>query len=279
MNYPLEGFERETLITVLNSKRVWLVHVIVNALLMVAFFYWTRIPEASGFQFAMSVLSGLIILFVTLELHCATFDYFRLAGNSTLTQSLQRSIARVPAFLLWSIIFGLVLWLIGQLWSYDAQIGASVRRVLPGVIRRGVTPRFAVSVVTATIWCTYFFLWPILCLPLGAQVAIKSFRGFLSAVTLRPARSLRFWILYFVCFMIGAYIPYRLAWMTPTGPSSLNAQTWSMVIRLGTAYLLLVTAWLVLCAAIMRATAGDDAVFRERVPRPDPTPASSSISN
>jgi hypothetical protein len=253
MNHPLQGFERETVLTVLNSKRVWLVHIIVNALLMAAFFYWTRIPEASGLQFALSVLSGLVIAFATLELHCATFDYFRPAGEFSLTQSLRRSAARVPAFLLWSIIFGLILWIIGQLWSYDAQIGASVRRVLPGFVRRGVTPRFAVFTVTATIWFLYFFLWPILCLPVGAQVAIRNFGGFLSAVVLRPVRSLRFWILYFVCFIIGAYLPYRLAWLTPAKPSSLSAQTWSMVIRLGLAYLLLVTAWLVLCAAIMRA--------------------------
>jgi hypothetical protein len=68
---------------------------------------------------------------------------------------------------------------------------------------------------------------------------------------------------YVVCFIFGAYVPYKLVWMIPTKPSTLNAQTWSMVIRLGGGYLLIVTAWLVLCAAIMRASDGDAALASE----------------
>jgi hypothetical protein len=90
-------------------------------------------------------------------------------------------------------------------------------------------------------------------LPVGAQVAAKNFRGFFSAAAFRPIRELRFWIAYVVCFLIGAYLPYTLAWMVPQKPSSLIAQAASMTGRLGFGYLLAVTAWVVLCAAIVRA--------------------------
>src|SRR5712692_4504018 len=127
MNPRMQGFERDILTAVVTSKRVWLVHVVVNALLMVAFFYWTRIPEESGLQFALTVTSGLLIVFVPLWLHSATFDYFRPAAGRSLRGSLRHCVLRVPAFLLWSAIFGVVLWLLGQLWGYDEQIGGWAR--------------------------------------------------------------------------------------------------------------------------------------------------------
>ncbi len=266
MNPRMQGFERDTVMAVVNSKRVWLLHVIVNALLMVAFFYWTRIPEETGLQFALTVAGGLLIVFVTLWLHSATFDYFRPASKPSLKESLRGSAACVPAFLVWLVIFGLGLWLIGQLWNYDEQIGGWVRHLLPGFLRRVVTPRSAFSATFWLVWFLYSFLWPILFLPVGAQVAVKKLRGFYTAAAFRPLRELRFWIVYFVCFIIGAYVPYKLVWMTPTKPSTLNEQTWSMVVRFGIGYLLLVTAWLLLCAAIMRA--GDAAGAGEPEPEP-----------
>lgn len=263
----MQGFERYTLMSVANSKRVWLVHVVANALLMVAFFYWTRIPEASGLQFALTVVSGVLIAFVALWLHSATFDYFRPAKHN-LKELFRRSAARVPAFLVWSVIFGLGLWLIGQLWSYDEQAGGWLRHLLPAFLRRVVKPRSAFSASSWVVWFLYFFFWPILWLPVGGQVAVKNFRGFLSAAAFRPLRELRFWIVYFVCFVIGAYVPCKLVWMTPTKPSTLTEQTWSMVARFGVGYLLVVTTWLVLCAAIMRASDSDEEPAAEPESKP-----------
>lgn len=260
MSTGMHGFERDTLSAVLNSKRVWLVHLIGNALLMVAFFYWIRIPEETGWQFALTILGALVIAFGTLWLHSATFDYFSLASEQQFKSSLRRSVARLPAFLLWTIAFGVVLWLIGQLWTYDEQTGGYARHSLPLFIRKGVTPRSMFSGAHWGVWFLYFFLWPILFLPVGGQVAVMNFYGFWSAAAFRPIRRWRFWLAYLVCFVVGAYVPYTLAWMVPRKPSPLSEQTWSMVLRLGFGYLLLVTAWIVLCAAIMRASDGEETV-------------------
>jgi len=268
MNSRMQAFERDTVLAVVNSKRLWLLHALVNALLMAAFFYWTRIPEETGLQFALTVVGGLLITFVILWLHSATFDFFRPTGERRLKESLRRSAACVPAFLVWSVLFGIGLWFIGQLWTYDEQAGGWIRHLLPGFLRRIVTPRSAFSAMSWLVGFLYFFFWPILFLPLGAQVAVKNFGGFYTAAAFRPLREVRFWIVYFFCFIIGAYVPYKLAWMTPTKPSPLNEQTWSMVIRLGVGYLLMVTAWLVLCAAIMHASDGDAELVREPEPEP-----------
>jgi hypothetical protein len=252
MNPAMAGFERESLMAVVNSKRVWLTHVIANAVLMVAFFYWTRIPDERGWQFAITVVAGVLIAFFTLWLHGATFNYF--AKRDGFTLAFKRSVARVPWFLLWTVIFGAVLWAIGHAWDYDAQTGGWLRHLLPGFARKGSSPKTVISLTSAVIWFLFYFLWPVIALPMGAQTAVRGIRGMFSRTAFRPLRSLHFWMLYAAIFLVCAYVPYKLAWMTPTQASSLNAQTWSMVIRLGVAYLLVVTGWLVLCAAIARAT-------------------------
>lgn len=274
MSSRMNGLERATLDDVLMSKRVWLIHLVTNALLLVGFFYWTRIPEATGVQFAFTIVFGLAIAFVALWLQSATFHYFRPRSDHHFAASLRKSLSHIPAFLVWAVVFGLVLWWIGRLWSYDQQIGGWARHALPLFLRRRVTPR---SLFAASHWITWFLsciLWPILFLPFGGQAAAKSFRGFISPDAFRPMRQLRFWIAYLVCFVLGAYVPYTLAWMVPKRPSSLTAQTISMVVRLGIGYLLLVTAWVVLCAVIMRACEGEPEAVRETRPAPSLAPLS-----
>lgn len=95
-------------------------------------------------------------------------------------------------------------------------------------------------------------------------MAVKNFRGFWAAAALRPIRRWRFWLAYLVCFVVGAYFPYYLAWMVPRKPSPLSDQTWSMVLRLGFGYLLLVTAWVILCAAVMRASVEPESVTKSQ---------------
>jgi len=263
MSIRMQSFERETLNAVWQSKSVWLAHVVVNAALMLAFFYWLKIHDSNGGMFALTVIWGLVIAFVTLSLHAATFDFFRHSPR-VFTSSLRRAASHIVALLIWAVMFGYVLWLIAHLWNYDEQIGGWARHALPGFLRGHVSPRSVISAATAFIGFLFFFLWPIIFLPIGSLVASKGFRGFFTAVAFRPLREVRFWALYIVCFVVGGYLPHKLAWMTPTKSSSLSAQTWSMLIRLGLAYLLLVTAWMVVCSAIGRATDGEVEIASEK---------------
>ena len=249
------SIERDSVMAVLHSKRVWLIHVVGNALLFAAFFYWLQIKEETGISFTLAVLSGLSIVFCALLLHGATFDYFREGSESSFMAAVRRVLARLPWLPLWAVVFGLVLWLIAQLWTYDAQAGGWARHVLPEFLRKRVSPRTMISASSNLVWFLFFFVAPIILLPIGAQTASFGMRGMFGARAWRPLREWRFWVLYAVCFFFGAYLPYKLAYMTPTKPSPLSSQTWSLLIRLGLGYLLFVTMWLVLCAAVVHATA------------------------
>jgi hypothetical protein len=257
------SIERDSVMAVLHSKRVWLVHLMGNALLFAAFFYWLQIKEETGAWFAVTVMTGLMIVFFTLLLHGATFAYFRAGTDSSFASALRRVIPKLPWLLVWVVIFGLVLWLIGQLWDYSAQAGGWARHLLPEFMRKRVSPRLVISVASGMVWSVFFFLWPVMFLPVGAQTTALGLRGIFSGRAWRPIREFRFWIIYAACFLFGGYIPYKLAYMTATKASSLSAQTGSIVLRFGVGYLLLVTAWLVLSAAIMRAMADPEPAARE----------------
>lgn len=263
------NIERDSVMAVLNSKRVWLTQMIANALLFAAFFYWLQIKEETGAWFAVTVVVGLIIVFFTLLLHGATFAYFREGTDSSFGSALRRVIPRLPWLLLWAVAFGVVLHLLSQMWNYDAQAGGYARHLLPEFMRKQVSPRSAISLISMVIGFLVFFVWPVVFLPVGATTASMGLRGMFSTNAWRPFRNIHFWITYGICFLIGAYVPYKLAYMTPAKASALNAQTWSMVMRLGIGYLLLVTMWLVLCAAMARATAGHTTV-EEREPGTTP---------
>lgn len=258
MKSRMAGFERDTFTTVWNSKRVWLIHLVGNALLFVAFFYWLRIDDDSGAHIALTVVMGAAIVLVTMWLHSATLDYFCRAHREPtprFAQALRDSLPRVPVFLVWTLIFGYVLYLISGAWDYDAQVGGYTRHLLPMFLRNHIGPRSMTSAIVTLVWIVFFLLWPIISLPIGAQVASFNLRGFTGRrllAALRPVRSLRFWALYVLCFVVGIYVPYRLAGMEPTEHASLHSQTVSMVIRLGIGYVLLITAWMVLCSAIGR---------------------------
>jgi len=249
------GIERDSVMDVLHSKRVWFVHVVGNALLFVAFFYWLQIKEETGARFALSVVGGLLVVFCLLLLHGATFDYFREESRSSFASAVRRVLPRLPWLLLWAAIFGVVLWALAQLWEYDAQAVGWARHVLPEFLRKRVSPRTMISLSSNLVWLLFFFVAPIVFLPTGARTASFGLRGMFSSSAWRPVREWRFWVVYAACFVIGAYLPYRLAYMTPTKASPLGAQTWSMVVRLGVGYLLFVTMWLIVCAAVSRAMA------------------------
>ena len=262
MKTRMAGFERDTLTAVGNSKRVWLTHVVVNALLMVAFFYWLRVPDDNGLDLGITVLLGAAILLSTMWLHAATLDYFHryyAQSEASFGRAIRATLARVPAFLIWAAIFAFVLNFTGGAWDYDAQVGGYTRHVLPSFLRSHASPRGMTSAFSWLVWIVFYFFVPIVFLPIGAQIAKFNFRGFIGRpllATFRPVRSVRFWIVYVVCFVVGAYVPFVLANVDPRQHVSLHYQTASMVARLGIAYLLLITAWLVICSAMTRVMEG-----------------------
>lgn len=263
MKSRMAGFEHNTLTAVWNSKRLWIIHALADALLFTVFFYWLRIDDESGFHVAITVLLGAAIILCIMWLHAATLEYFHRAHRETspnFSDAMRAALARVPAFLVWALIFGYVLSIISGAWDYDSQVGGYTRHLLPLFLRKHVSARNMTSAFVAIVFFLFYFLWPIVFLPIGSQVARFNFRGFIGRpllAALRPLRELRFWAVYIVCFVLGMYVPYLLANVDPRDHASLHYQTTSMIARLGLGYLLLITCWLIVCSAMGRAIEGE----------------------
>ena len=104
-------------------------------------------------------------------------------------------------------------------------------------------PRLTTSALT---WCVLVLLWlllPSLMLPVGSLVASRGFaalRWRAVAYALRALRTLRYWG-GFALALACVYASIRLTGWIPERPT-LRAELWSAGLRLGSAYVLVVTA-------------------------------------
>jgi len=97
-------------------------------------------------------------------------------------------------------------------------------------------------------------LLPLLLLPWGAEVAANGFAGF-GGRSLRTAwrvfRRGSHWSSYVVLFALGVYVPSQLVYWIPE-VQSFGGQAASLAGRFLAAYLLFITAWLVLASLLGR---------------------------
>ena len=124
----------------------------------------------------------------------------------------RESLRRVPALLVWGAVFALAIW-------------ASQRLKAP-----------------AWIW----IIPAVLLLPLAAQVTAEGIRGLF-----RMVWRARYFPTAVVLIIAGAYLPYVLIGWRPQ-LSGLAMQTASLAVRFAVAYLVAVSAWLVLASLIAR---------------------------
>jgi len=279
----MKQFEADSAAALGRSKRLWLLHFFLNAALFFAFFGWLRIPDQRASQILLTVVAGVVIFFLTLWLHASTLTYFQSYhedAEASLASAWRRTLGHVPAFLIWLIIVAAALWLVSVARTYNGQLTGYFRHLLPEFMRSSVSPR---QVARIGMWVFFFIFWflvPLFFLPIGTQVAARGFRGFVGhslGGALRAFFSLRYWVLYAVCYVAGVWVPWKLAKMFPRWNISgtLRQQATSAGLRFFFGYLLLITAWLLLASALGRLTAERAAPkepvgVREPVSEPSP---------
>ncbi len=188
-----------------------------NAVLLLLGYWWLSLPDRTVWQVALSVLVALVIIFAALWLHAAALAAFH--PQPPPGGLAWRALRRLPLFLICLLLVAAVsvalLWLAA--WRPSTQLGVAA---------------LALAL-----------------LPLISQAAGG---GFSARVALRIPGQWRYWNIGVVIFVLaGAYFPYRLIWWIPE-VGSFAAQAASVIVRFGLAYVLAVTAWLLLAALIGR---------------------------
>ncbi|MGH9813596.1 MAG: hypothetical protein ACRD4T_10730, partial [Candidatus Acidiferrales bacterium] len=165
----------------------------------------------------------------------------------------------LPALVVWTLLFGLVLWAIGWASGWVRYAADWLGSLLTMTLRTPVSPQSVAGVLNAILWVLTWVWAPLRLLPLAAEVSVNGFGGFRGArraVAQRVFRRGRYWLAYVALLALGTWLPTVLIdWMPEV--ESLWAQATSLLLRFLAAYLLFVTAWLLLASLLTRHRAAE----------------------
>jgi hypothetical protein len=222
--------------------RLWLLNFVGNAAALTAWYFWLLVPDAHGWQVALSLLAAICILALVVWLRAGTFAYFRLAGfrdSGAVWRAFRHSLRHLIALALWAAVLAAVLWFLFWLLQYPPQFGVWLWQKLPEVLRFASPQRLA-QYADWLLWLVMLGTvakW----LPIATSIAVSGFgkRALRSwRVLMRPI----YWVWFCILAFLGVYIPYKLVSWIPS-VEDLRKQAWSMGLRFFAAYVIVITAW------------------------------------
>jgi len=249
--------EREAVAALWRAKRLWALHVGGNLLLAALAYGWLAIPDARLWQLAVSALFGLALALAFLWLQASTFEFFTQAhagAGAGVIPAFRATLRRLPALVVWALLFALGLWVIGWAGGKVGYASNWLGSALTMTLRTPVSPQGVAGVLNTVLWVLAWVWAPLRLLPLAVEVSANGFEGFAGArraAARRVFRRGRYWLAYVALLALGTWLPAVLIDWFPK-VESLWAQAASLLLRFLGAYLLLVTAWLLLASLLAR---------------------------
>lgn len=251
---------RDSVRAVWKSKRLWLLHMLLNPTIAVVAILWLKIPDSSAMWLVLLALVALLVVIGALWLHGGTLAYFldvHSNAQTSLAEGFQRGRRHLAAFALWAVIFCVCICAASQIRNPDA-FDSWLRSIMPAFLRRHIGLEVLDWVVNWAIALLLYVLIPALLLPLGAQLAGRGFSAFGASVRAwkRTVGKLSYWVWFAVLALVGVCLA---DWIASSHPdlSSLWLEHLSLVVRLAVALALAVTSWLVLASMLGRFGSGE----------------------
>jgi hypothetical protein len=238
--------------------KLWLLNLVGNAVVLAAWYYWLLIPDAHGWQVVWSaVLASLVVVFV-LWLRAGTLIYFRVAefrNKPTIDVAFRRGFRHIVPLALWAALGAAIAWLILQAGNYTPQFSVWIRQKA----NAGLPPR---GVMHASDWVLVVLFWvmfPALWAPVATTIAATGFSGRHIARSFRVLRQPLYWILLCILIALGAWVPYKLVTWVPDA-TTLRSQAWSAGLRFAMAYMVSITAFILLVWMVGERTEREDPI-------------------
>ena len=216
------------------SGRLILSQLLGNFLLMLLAAGWLQIPDSHTWQFLFSMLSGVLLVIAFLWLYTATF------------RALLPCVARPPLWLSWILlaVFVALWWLLLQpiavLRAHEALYAGYWNSQSPPWLRHHLGYSSLVAWQERLYDCAQWLVGGLL-LPLAMETCACGLKaGWLG----RAGRAYRYWLYWFCVLVAGlgaSAVTWALAGWTPS--AGLAGQTFSIIARLGTAYILDIMLW------------------------------------
>ncbi len=259
MAFQLIGLFSNAFKMVWKNKRLWLLHFIINAVIVMGAVLWLKIPDASAWQLAAVVVAALLLVIAALWLHGGTLAYFASAhgaGEISLSAAFKTGRRHLLAFAVWAAIFACVVYAAFQIPDTEA-FDSWLRSMMPAFLRRSISLHTVDWVINWLVNFVQYVLIPGLLLPFAVQFASHGFSALGSnfKAWIQTIAKISYWIWFCVLALLGIYVPNLIANWAPN-LSSLALENLSIAVRFALAFGLTVTAWLVLASMLGRLGSG-----------------------
>jgi hypothetical protein len=225
-----------------GAAKVWLLNLFGNAALVAAVYFLLVLPDAHGWQVAMSALLALVVIFFGVWLRAGSFAYFRLAefrDHAEVWRAFRHSLPHLFTLLLCALPLAAVEWWLFTLRQYAPQFGVWFWQKF-SALRFG-NPRQMYHAADWVLWIAMallFALW----LPVASTVAALGLKPSRMARSLKVLKRVPYWGWLILLLFVGLYLPRKVIWWIPD-LSTLTRQAWSAGARFFLAYALLISAW------------------------------------
>lgn len=258
-----------TFISALHHPLLWLLQLLGNALIILIFLLWLRIPDAYWWELFFQVVVALLIVVGALWLHGGTLNYYSDVSSDVkagLGEAFKKTLRHLPAFAVSVLVFGVLFYFARKLDNYQYEFPGYLRSEFPAWLRRHISEPTMDNLYEGFVFIVRWIVVPGLVLPLGLLCARAGFRGFLQfGAWWRVVRSLAFWIVLIVAAIIGIYCTGKiLDWKLNPKTATLGGEKIWLGFRLVVIYLLALFSWLWVCCMTVRACF-----------RPEPPPVAS----
>jgi hypothetical protein len=215
------------------KPRLFLSQWVGNFVLMLLAAAWLQVPDSHSWQFAFSMLSGVLLVVAFLWLYTTTFRRLRPCIAS-------------PWWLSWLLllVFVALWWLMLQ----PIAVGRAHESLYAGYWNsqspRWLRHRLGYSALVAwqeRLYDCAQWLWVGVLLPLAIELCACGLHSGWFGRAARAYRHWGYWISLLVCGLGGTALTWTLAAWTPS--AGLVGQTLSIVARLGLAYTLDILLW------------------------------------
>jgi hypothetical protein len=215
--------------------KIWGLQFVANIVLVATVWWWLTWADAHTWQVLLSFIVATVMVLTWLTLQCSTFAYFR----TNIDAPFIRRMRVLAAFAFVMLIFALGVWFLEGVYDDAPRLGTRFAQILHA------RPRTMIAIIEWKMRAIEF-IWACVCVALLSATAALGFSAFRSIrAAFAPLRSVGYWVGMLLAVLGGIYLPWKLAKWVPKA-ETLTSQAASMGVRFLIAYILLITAVVVM---------------------------------
>jgi hypothetical protein len=246
---------REVFVPSFANRRLWLVQFFGTIIIALGIAGFLRMDDAYAWQVGFGFLLIAVVAVAWLMLDGGTLNYYldhQRNQTSLLKPAMVRALKHGLPLAVLAGVAGLLVMAVGKLDDYHYSFPGYLRSEFPAWLRRHVSEARVQNLYDLLVFFLRWIVLSVLLLPFASLVADRGFRGFIALRTwARMLKNRLVWGILVLGSILGVVCPSALISWTPK--STLTMETISLVLRLLVAYLLALTAWLMVCSMLSQA--------------------------